>query len=134
MDSEPILPTHEVKVGWATYQIVFVMPVEAEQLKIYGQTRHIERTIRVTSHYGMRQLAHTLLHEIYHLVYRLWSMDILVTDKIPADDREESLVLVMTDAMATVMRDNKELFRWIVDQLSCTNDFFYPSFQYGATP
>ena len=103
------LPT-TVKIGWCDYKIVEWDAREASAARRFGETCSITKIIRIDVIHGPPQTAETLLHEIMHAIYSIWT--------IGKDDDEERIVTLSTGGLATVMRDNASVFGWIMENLA----------------
>lgn len=99
------LPT-SVKVGRKIYRIENWEPKSAAAERRCGDAAHEIGRIRVDTSFGPAQAAETLLHEILHAIFYIWSME--------DEDNQERTVGAMSNGLATVMRDNPDVFSWIV--------------------
>lgn len=104
----PKLPT-TVKVGYRTYTIKLFEGHEGEQARKYGEVAHLLKQIKIDMHYGTREAASALLHELMHVVYSHFE----IKDK----DEEERVVSTMSVGLADLWRDNPDLFRWIAHHM-----------------
>lgn len=103
------MPT-KVKIGWRDYQIENWAATDAVGADRYGETSHTGNLIRVCSLYGTRQAAQTLLHEICHGIFAVWTMS--------KDDDEERQVRILSQGLSAVWRDNPGVLAWIGEHLA----------------
>jgi hypothetical protein len=97
----------KVKVGYIDYKVEKWSHDQADASERYGETDRVRRIIRIDTDYAPQQSAETLLHEILHCVWGLWS----ISDLRKLD--EEAVVHAVGKGLATVIRDNPEVFAWI---------------------
>lgn len=93
-----------VKVGGQIYSIEMVprdYPGDWD-----GHTDHNAGTIHVRQGFAPDVTANTVAHEIEHCIYQFAGLR--------KDDPEERVVNAGTNARMAVMRDNPELFRWLL--------------------
>ena len=102
------LPTH-VKVGVFDYRIESWNSKDANSSRRYGETDNDQKKIRIDESYSGRQTATTLLHEIQHAIWSLWTIE--------SKYNEEDTIVRMTHGLATVWRDNPDLMQWIHERL-----------------
>lgn len=95
-----------VRIAYRDYTIIEWTELDSNNTNRFGQCKHNARQISVTLAYGTREGASTLLHEILHAAWLLWSMA-----NIPKE--EEPFVEIFGDALSTVWRDNPDVFAWI---------------------
>jgi hypothetical protein len=98
------LPT-KVKVGFADYAIRPFEHLEGQSRERYGECSHARSLINIDVNHGTRKQAKTLLHEIMHAVAAIWDYS--------DHDKEEDAVQLFSLGIATVWRDNPEVFAWI---------------------
>jgi len=94
-----------VKIGHLKYKIVEWAPRESVSADRYGECSHAEQVIRVTRMFGRPKQASTLLHEIIHAIWAMWS--------IHDGDNEERTVGMLEKGLAAVWVDNPDVFAWI---------------------
>lgn len=101
----------KAKVGYCDYRIEVWEHAQADAANNHGETDRIRRIIRVDMFHGDRDGAQTLLHELMHAGWGMWEF---------GDDKkiEERFVTVMASALATLWRDNPEVFEWIGKSLT----------------
>lgn len=98
-----------IKIGWCDFRIDEWNPRDAASSNRYGETCRLTKVIRIDVSHGPRQTAVTFLHEILHAIYSVWTMN--------KEDDEERIVTLSSEGLGTVMRDNPDVFAWILDQL-----------------
>lgn len=102
----------KVKIGFADYRIDRWAAKESFSRDRRGECCNITNVIRVADGLDDRQAAATLLHEIMHALWWTFKFDNL--QAAPAEqDREEPYVSALSSGMATVMRDNPNVFEWV---------------------
>ncbi len=96
----------KLKVGYVDYRIEDWDTAQADASARYGETDRVRRIVRVDTTHSSQQSAETLLHEVLHCVYSMWNL--------PGDkDKEEKIITAMASGLATVWRDNPDVFSWI---------------------
>lgn len=120
-NEEQIVPGHvgpsafggmpaSVKVGYRTYRIELWSEQQAQDEDSDGECDHDAGVIRLDPLMDAQKAGNTLLHEIIHAVWYVWSM--------PEENiAEEFAVDALTNGLATVMRDNPGLFGWMESAL-----------------
>ena len=102
----------KVKVGHADFKIERWNPKDAFSSNRAGECCRITEVIRIDESLSTRQAAAVLVHEIMHAIWWTFSYDYL--RGIPDDkDREEPYVSALSSGLATVMRDNPDVFEWV---------------------
>lgn len=107
-------PPSKVKIGLHDYKIEVWPPHEASSAHRYGECNHVLHIIRVDTSHTLVQSGETLLHEIIHAVYAVWNIE--------DDDKEERTVGGLSLGLATVWRDNPDVFAWIAMNLTAQKD------------
>ncbi len=100
---------HKVKVGYKTYELR-AMTVK-EQCLCHGKwgfTNHGEAILLFDEKVDKREVANTVLHEVFHAIRHVSQGPV---------ENEEAIVIAMTDGLCNVMRDNPALFEWILQEL-----------------
>lgn len=100
----------KVKVGWRDYKILEWDLHAARSAECYGETRHIPGEIAIDRTHPVEQQAETLTHEILHVIFRQWS--------IQDDIGEERTVGALSNGLASVIRDNPDVWAWIQEGLA----------------
>jgi hypothetical protein len=93
-----------VKIGAYDYTVLEWDHREARAAGRAGETDRMNKIIRVDMSFDERT-AETLLHEVIHAAWYEWGLR--------KGDDEERCVEVLGFALATVARDNPDLFPWI---------------------
>lgn len=105
----------KLKVGYVDYKIEDWEPAQADASCRYGETDRVRRIIRIDTTHSPQQSAETTLHEIIHCVWQMWNL--------PGDkDKEEKIVTAIASGLATLWRDNPDVFEWIDMNLLATGE------------
>jgi hypothetical protein len=95
-----------VKVGYRTYRLELWTEQQAKDEDSDGECDHETGVIRLDPTMDAQKAGNTLLHELIHAVWYVWSM--------PEENIEEEFAVgALTNGLATVIRDNPGLFGWI---------------------
>lgn len=97
-----------LKIGYKDYDIQELDPKHASDLDIMGDCHNAESRIRVLICDNPWDTINTLVHETFHAVYALQSLE--------EGDSEERVVNSMANGFVGVLRDNPDLLRMITDQ------------------
>jgi hypothetical protein len=95
-----------LKVGYAKYKLTPISKVSAEKRKIQGEFSHNNYEIVYDESLVSIELLNTILHEIFHAVFRVWDV------KMKAKE-EELTVERLTNGLVSVLIDNPKLGTWI---------------------
>lgn len=103
----PLPLPDEIKVGFRSYRVF----LHAEELAgpdgpAVGQCRHNASEIHVATSQPPREIANTLLHEIMHGIWDVYTLGETVKND------EESIVNCLTNGLCGVIRDNPGLAKW----------------------
>lgn len=107
--SKPAFPSR-LKVFWADYEVQLMDSKESQSMDEWGHCSTVTERIAVCESASERRKAETLLHETLHAVTKEMFPD------LPRDEEEER-VGRYSSGLATVIRDNPDAFRWLVDAL-----------------
>jgi hypothetical protein len=100
----------KVKVGWCDYEIVDWNHHDAIGARRRGEQCDVSKQIRVDTHLGNQAaIAETLLHEILHAIYCIFT--------IGQQDDDERITQITSHGLATVIRDNPDVFAWIAENI-----------------
>lgn len=100
-------PPGTVKVGYVDYEVSAWDSKEAHIANRYGETDRLKRKIRIDTEHSPHQIGETLLHEILHCIFEMWDLPHM------SRDEEEKIVRRLSNGLATVWRDNPDVFAWI---------------------
>ena len=104
-----ILTPTSVKIGYKTYKIrPFSRGEIIDNDHYWGRIIHATAIIRFDAKMERRGSAAILLHEILHGIAFTTHQQL---------KEEEEVVRAMTDGLCGVMRDNPDLFKWILKEL-----------------
>ena len=95
-----------VKVGYRTYRLELWTEQQATDEDSDGESDHEAGAIRLDPRMDPQKAGNTVLHELIHAVWYVWSL--------PEENIGEELAVGgITNGLATVLRDNPGLFAWI---------------------
>ena len=112
------LPETTIKIGYTKYEIQVWDKMTATSNEAYGEFFERQMAIGIDTNQNGIQLVNTFLHEIMHGVIYQYGMKL----DGDADQREETLVNVITNGMTSVYVDNPWLLPWIQQQLKNGED------------
>lgn len=99
----------KIKIGFATYRIEY-RDVETLESGDWGLANHkLQCLLIATKRAGWPEI---LLHEILHAIDHVFNIP---TDKA---NHMEEIVTGFSAGLATTMKDNPELFRWLMIQIN----------------
>ena len=99
----------ELKVGYRTYKIVPMAELEVEKSHFSGYLYPRDRIIKLSGEESVGEAAAILLHEVLHAIWRMQEID---------DTDEEMYVSNLAHGLATIIKDNPEVFKWISKNLA----------------
>ena len=94
-----------VKVGFRVYTICLMDHWESSKEGAFGQCLNNEAIIRLDKHMDTHKAVNTLVHELFHACWFLWSIG-------SENLTEESVVARLANGFATVLVDNLALLDW----------------------
>lgn len=100
-----------VKIFWNDYKVETWTPKQAFAANRWGEISYNESVIRIDGGASDPQQAETLIHELLHGIFHTMLPDL-------DGDQSENMVLKMSAGLATLIRDNPDVFDWIVEALS----------------
>lgn len=80
---------------------------DAVRVGRYGECDFSAGVIRLAPQMDLQKSAATILHEILHAIWTVWGL----TDE--EEVKEERVITIFANGLATVMMDNPDLFVWI---------------------
>lgn len=110
----------KIKIGFNTYKVEFKEEIDGDD-EIHGQTHEDSKLIEIKKE-SPGFMASTLLHEIYHAMHS--EIVGIRTGHVPISlatyYSEEELTAKDSLALSWIIRDNPEVFRWIVNNMGKT--------------
>lgn len=97
-----------LKVGAFDYEVEAWDSLAAEAAQCYGKCSALELKIRVAENLAAQHQGETLLHEILHAVSQQQSI-------LEDAEEQEAAVKPLALGLAAVMRDNPDVFKWILE-------------------
>lgn len=101
-----------VEVLNRTYKVI---EDDLSESSFIGVSRSMKGEIKIEKTLHNQAKAETLLHEIIHSIYH--SMGWEVGDETKDNPHTERNVLIITNGLCAVMRDNPDIFKDIIDNL-----------------
>ena len=91
----------KVKIGCFTYTVEEWREDLAEAAECFGTCSDKHQVLQIATHHGDERTHATLLHEILHAIWHVWSIE--------AEDGEERTIQVITHGLMAVINDNPKL-------------------------
>ena len=115
---EPLPET--VRIGYRTYKLLVLNEWDSDRNHNYAQIDHAAATIHFCAFLDKQKAANSLLHELFHAFWQVWNIgeDCTQHDK-KQELTEEAVVIGLTNALSTSIRDNAGLFQTLEDMLNC---------------
>lgn len=104
---------YQILVGWKIYRVEVWNHELAEAHHKYGECDHVAGVIRIDLHYGHRQAAETLMHEILHAIYCVGCLVAQREVTEPMNVSEEHVVSYTASWLAAVMVANPALLAYL---------------------
>lgn len=104
------LPVDVIKIGPYDFTLLPMPGEMADRNGAAGCTDILDFTILIDVRRKPRYIVDTLLHEITHAIWFVWN----IQDR----DDEERTVTAIGTGLATVWRDNPEVFKWIAKRVA----------------
>ena len=106
---DPAFPA-VVKIGYRTIRVIKWDFRDAVAARNFGEYHRHPGTILVDESLEGDQARETFLHELLHAIYGVWPLPTQ-----PPTLTEETIVATMAAGLATVLRDNPAVARWLID-------------------
>ena len=101
----------EIKVGYQRYRVHLMGEEERRNCgDKLGSCDHVRGTIKISNHLASPEAVNTLLHEVMHAIWWVWS--------VGDETEEERGVNNITNGMCCVIADNPDFAAWMISNLS----------------
>ena len=99
----------KIKIAAYDVKIIPYVGQSARVNEVFGEFSSVENTIHIDTSISTMQIAETLIHEINHAIYYIYSLD--------DSDQEERVVSMFATAWMQIYRDNPHFLVFICDIL-----------------
>lgn len=109
LNPSPVPLPDSLRIGPFEIQVMPWNPMSAASSRRYGEFSSMEQVIRVDPNAGKIKTCDTLLHEVLHAIYWVYTID--------EKDGEERTVAMLSTALLQVFMDNPDLREFINESL-----------------